>query len=165
MLAPAPCDRIGLDRAVRDLVRLEQDREADNASLSVANDAKTLWCLVPPREQLLRSRSGLVTARDRLDHRSVCGSSRLDREQVLCSREERLADHRVLDQIEHVGGVAPELGRRHRRQLAPELPPRGPSVAAMRGRVGAAQGPGDRLADRVVDDEPVVSKLHEGESA
>jgi hypothetical protein len=51
------------------------------------------------------------------------------------------------------------------RQLAPELPPRGCPVAPVGDLVGSAQGTGDRLANRVVDDEPVLPELDEGESS
>src|SRR5207248_8725911 len=83
VFAPAQCDRIGFDRAVGSLVRLEQDREAHNAPVSVADDAETLWRLLPPRDQLCGGRIRFVSTCDRGDRRTVCGSRRLDREDML----------------------------------------------------------------------------------
>ena len=82
---------------------------------------------------------------------------------MLGCREERLANGRVLDQVEHVGGVPPEVGGRHCRQLAAELPPCGCPIAPMGDRIDPAQSAGDRLANRVVDDEPIAPQLDEGE--
>ena len=79
--------------------------------------------------------------------------------------EERLADGAVLDQVEHVGGVTPEVGGGHCRQLAAELLPCGCPIAPVGDRIEPAQGAGDRLANRVVDQEPVVPELDEGESS
>jgi hypothetical protein len=165
VLAPAPRHRVGLDRAVRDAVGLEQHREADDHSLRVANDTEGLGCRLPPREQMPGSRRRLVTTHDRRDRRGVCGRRPLDRVHELARREERLTNGRLIDQVEHVGGVAPELGRRHRRQLVAEVAPGGGAMATVRDGIGAAQGASDRLADRVVDDQPVVSELHEREGA
>ncbi len=110
---------------------------------------------------MLGSSSRFVTAHDGLDRLGVLRSRCLEPERVLGRREDRLADEGVLDQVEHVRRVAPELGGSDRRQLGLELEPRGAAVAAIRGRVGAAEGAGDGLADRVVDEQPVVPELDE----
>ena len=162
MLTPALRYRIGLDRAVGNLVRFEQDREADDALLLVAHDAEHLRCVLPPRKHLCSGRSRLMTVHDRLNCEGVAGTRRLDREEMLGRREEGLAYNGMLDQVEHVGGVAPQLGRRRRGDVAAELPPRRRAVTAMRGRVGRAQGARDRLPDRVMDDESFLPELHEG---
>src|ERR687887_1462140 len=121
--------------------------------------------MLPPQEQLCGGRVRFVSTCDRCDRRPVCGSRRLDREDVLGCWEERLADGRVLDQVEDVGGVPPEVGGGHCWQLAAELLPCGCPIAPMGDRIGPAEGAVDRLANRVVDHEPVVPDLDEGESS
>ena len=85
----------------------------------------------------------------------------LDGERLRAAREERLADDRVVDQVEHVGRVAPELGGSRLARLGTERAPGRAPVGAVPVRVRAAQEAGDRVAHGLVDDEPVAPSIDE----
>jgi hypothetical protein len=85
----------------------------------------------------------------------------LDRVPVAGGGEERLLHGRVLDEVEQVGGVAPQVRRRGRAQLAPQLPPGRDPVGAVGRRIVDPQQRRDDFAHGVVHDETVRSELHE----
>src|SRR4051794_24025270 len=74
VLTPATRHRIGLNRAVRNVVRFEQDREPRDVPISIASHAERLRCPLPPRKHLRSSRSRLVTVHDRAHCKSVLGT-------------------------------------------------------------------------------------------
>ena len=91
----------------------------------------------------------------------VLGPSRLDGERLHRAREERLPDDRVLDDEEHVRGVAPQLRLARAPDFLAELAPGRAAVRAMAVGVGAVERRVDRGAHGVVDDEPVGARLDE----
>ena len=107
----------------------------------------------------LRGRGDLV------DRRPVGLARRIDEVQVLGRREERLADGRVLEDVEQVRGVAPHLVGRRPRHLVAELPPGGDPVPPGPVGIRRPEVGGDDLADGVVDHEPVGAQLDERQAA
>ena len=112
-----------------------------------------------PHERDLRR--GLVARGDREDRLAVAGAGALDRVVLDRGREERLAHERLLDEREHVGDRRPAGGAAAAGQLAADLPPRGRAVGPVAHRVGGAQQREHRLADGVVDHEPLAPELGE----
>ena len=90
---------------------------------------------------------------------------RLDRVRLSAAGKERLAHRRVLDQVERIGGVAPQLGRPGTVGLCAQRPPRGTAVRAVTAGVGRAQGGRACVAHRVVEHQPLAAGLDEGQRA
>ena len=89
---------------------------------------------------MMRCRLGaFVASGDRPHGGAVRGRGRLDRERLHAAREERLAHDRVLDEVEHVRRVAPQLSGGRIAHLSAQLAPRRAPVAAVAHRVGPAQ--------------------------
>src|SRR3989442_9379027 len=77
--------------------------------------------------------------------------------------EECLAHDRVLDEIEHVGGVSPELGSSGLTQLVAEAPPGRLTVRAVAQGILGSEPRRDGLLHRLVHRQPVGELAHEGE--
>ena len=107
----------------------------------------------------------LVRAGDGGDRGFVGRPGRLDRVPVAGGGEERLPHGRVLDEVEQVGGVAPQVRRRGGAQLAPQLPPGRDPVGAVGRRVVDPQQRRDDFAHGVVQDQAVRAELHERQRA
>ena len=75
------------------------------------------------------------------------------------------AHGRVLDEVEQVGGVAPQVRRRGGAQLAPQLPPGRDPVGAVSRRIVDPQQRRDDFAHGVVQDQAVRAELHERQRA
>ena len=86
---------------------------------------------------------------------------RLDRNPGGVTWKEGLAYHRVADQVDQVGGAAPQLTRGCRARLLPQMAPCLLARAAMALRVRRFQFGSERLADRVVHGKPIASCGHE----
>jgi hypothetical protein len=79
--------------------------------------------------------------------------------------EERIADNRVLDEVEHVGGVAPEIGPPSRPQLRAQAGPGGAAVGTVTGRVGCLEQRARGHAHCVVNDQALGAELDKRERA
>jgi hypothetical protein len=104
----------------------------------------------------------------RAHHRYRCsigGLGRFDREFVGAAWEERIADDRVLDEVEHVGGVAPQVGPPGGAQLHAQANPRGAAVGAVTGRVGCLQQRARGHAHCVVNHQPRGAKVDKRQRA
>lgn len=84
---------------------------------------------------------------------------------VLGRGKERLADHRFLEDVEQVGGVAPHLVRRGPSHLVAELPPRRDPIPSRAIGIRRTKERRHDLADRFMQDEAVIADLHEREAA
>jgi hypothetical protein len=102
-----------------------------------------------------------VTPRDGGDRGRIVGPCRLDGERLAVAREKGLARHRVVDEVQHVRGVSPQLGRSRFARLGAQLAPRRPAIAAVAGRVRSAQEARDGIPHRLVHDEAVAARVDE----
>jgi hypothetical protein len=102
-----------------------------------------------------------VAPHDRPDRVLVGGACRLDRQRLGPAGEERLAHDRVVDQVQHVCGVAPQLCGRGLGDLIAELPPGGASVPTVPYWVGAVEEAVDRLTDRLVHHQALAARVDE----
>ena len=105
--------------------------------------------------------AGSQRADDLGDRGAVGRTCRLRRVEMLGAREEGLAHDRVLDDVQQVGGVPPDLLGRRPRHLVAELPPGGGAVPTRPVRIRGPEMRRDRLADRVVEEQAVVAELDE----
>ena len=96
---------------------------------------------------------------------SSAGRAGLDRVPVAGGGEERLPHGRVLDEVEQVGGVAPQVPGRGSPQLAPQLPPGRDPVGAVGRRIVDPQQRRDDFTHGVVQDQAVRPELHERQRA
>ena len=103
----------------------------------------------------------LVPADDRLDARPVVRPRRLVDVRRRRGREVDLAQGRVLEQVQHVGGVAPQLGGVGVAHLAAQLVPGGGLQPPVGRRVAGAQQGGDRLAHGLLDHQALAPELGE----
>ncbi len=104
-----------------------------------------------------------VRAPDRGDRRTVVRPRGLHGIQVVRRREEGLPDDRVLQDVQQIGGIAPHLVVRGTGDLVAKLPPSRRAIPPGSIRIGRSEQGGDRLANRVVQHEPVVANLDERE--
>ena len=98
---------------------------------------------------------------DREQRRAVGRACRLDDERLGAAGEERLPDDRVVDQVEHVGGVAPQLARWRVLHLGAQLAPGRPAVFTVPHGIRPADEALDRLAHGIVENEAVPPRVHE----
>ena len=154
-------DGIAADDRSFELVPLEDREEAGHGAVAVADDGEGLRLLGPPALEERGRLGALVLAGDRGDCVGVGLGRGLDGERLRAAREERLADDGVVDQVEHVGGVAPELGGSRLARLGTERAPGRAAVGAVPVRARAAQEAGDRVAHGLVDDEAVAASVDE----
>ena len=116
---------------------------------------------VDPGRKQLRFERRFLCPRER-EHLGLVGPFGRRHADLLRARGENcLADVRILDQIQHVGGVAPELVTGDCSHLPAQLPPRERAVAAMALGVGRAQAAGEGLLKRLVQDQSVAGVRHE----
>jgi len=93
----------------------------------------------------------------------VIGGSGLDRIQMNIRGEKHVVDPRMVDQIQHIGGVTPDRGPRSDREFRTQLMPRQAAVLMVALRVSRPQAGGDGLLDQVVDHQAVASAVYKGE--
>ena len=117
----------------------QQREEARHDAVPVANDGERAGLRIPPRRDQVSGLRRLVAACDRCDRRGVLGSGRLDRKRLGAAREERLPDGGVLDEVQHVGRVPPQLRGRRLADLLPQLAPRCSAVVPVADRIRAAE--------------------------
>ena len=98
---------------------------------------------------------------DRFDPRAVLAASGLDDQTVRFAREERVAHDRILDQVQEIGGIAPQLREAGRPDLRAKLPPRRAATRPVDGRIAGAQRGRDGGAYRLVDEQTVSVVLDE----
>ena len=113
----------------------------------------------------LRRPLAVVPPGDLLDRRDVLRSRRLDGEGLGPGREERFADDRVLDLVQHVRGIAPEARRHWHRGPLPATAATLPDGSAGTALVGRPDEPGDRRLHRVVQAQSVLASLDERKGA
>ena len=103
---------------------------------------------------------------DDLAHRRAVGlGRRLNRDRVGAPGEKCLAQVRVLEQVEDVGGRAPQLRARRRAHLPGDGVGGGAAVVGAQARIGCRERAVERGADRVVDDEPMRRRADERQRA
>src|SRR5829696_5043788 len=90
---------------------LEEREESRDGAVPVAHYGERLRSVQPPALQQRSGIATLVTPRDGGDRQGIVAPCRLDGERLAVAREEGLARHRVVDEVQHVRGVSPELGR------------------------------------------------------
>jgi len=155
--------RVDVECTLVEAREVEQQREPDHGAAPVADHPEAARrAPPPPLEDGDRARR-VVAHGDVEDRVAVLDGRGLDGVPVLARREERLPDGRVLQQVEEVGGVAPELGAVGVRHLGAQPPPGGAPVGPMRRGIGLAQPGRDRLLDALVEHQAVPHRLDEGE--
>jgi hypothetical protein len=142
---------------------LEEREESGHGAVAVADDGEGLRSLGPPALELRGRLRALVPARDRADGVGVALARGLDGQRLRAAREEGLTHDRVVDQVEHVGGVAPELGGRRIPRFGAELAPGGPLVRAVAAGIRAVEEAGDCVSHGLVHDETVAAGVDERE--
>ena len=163
MEVACPCleDRIaGHERRVQ-RPAVDQREEPGHAAVALTDGEEHLRRLRLPAFEQRGGRRPVVAAGDRPDHRRIARLRGLDHQRLRARREERLAHDRVVDQVEHVGGVAPELRRPGFADLGPQLAPGGAAVGPVAGGIGRPQESGHRVTDGLVHDQAVAATVHE----
>ena len=141
-----------------------QEREATgHDAVAVTSDGEGLGSLGPPALEDLGRLGSLVAPRDRAHGGPVLRTGRLDRERLGAAREERLAHDWVIDQVEHVRGVAPELSWPGLSHLGAELAPGSAAQLPVADRIGATHKAGNGFANGFVHDEAVRTRVDERE--
>ena len=162
---PRLAHRVVRQQPPRDIGELGEDGERHHAPARVASDAERVRDLRPPRAHQRDLGGGLVAGDDRLDGGASLRAARA-RPRSAGPTTERTPRARAAPRR---GGSCPRstpsARRRAARQLAPDLAPGGGAVGAPAHRVAGAQERGDRLADGVVDDEPLAPELDERQRA
>jgi hypothetical protein len=142
---------------------LKDREESRHAAVSVAHHGERLRSGQPPALQQRRGIATFVMPRDGGDRRGVVAPCRLDGERLAAAREEGLARHRVVYEVQHVRGVSPQLGRSRFARLGSQLAPRRPAIAAVAGRVRAPQEARHGIPHRLMHDEAVSARVDERE--
>lgn len=161
VLRPGPRQRVGVQAAAPDGSRIEHRVEAGQSSVAVADDREGLGVGRPPLGDQGGGSRRLLKIADLVNGRFVAGARRLDHIGLGGTGEERLAHRRVLDQIQGIGGVSPQLGRRGRGHLRAQLQPGRLAVGPVATGIGGAQRRGADLTNCVVQDQPFAARLHE----
>ena len=165
MAAPWPADRVAGEEALWGLAELAQDREGDDLAARAPGDAERARHRVPPLADERALVGRLVAADDLEDRVAVVGTGGLDRVVLDDRGEERLADERLVDEVDHVRERRPAGRAGGALELVADLPPGRASVRAPAHGVGRAEQRGDALADRVVDDQALAAELDERQRA
>ena len=165
MLHPCGGDGIAAQQRTTDVLRLAQARESLHHPRGVAHDPERVRRRAPPGIDEGGRLGTLLGRADRRYRCAISGAGGFDRELVGAAREERIADDRVLDEVEHVGGVAPEIGPPGGAQLRAQAGPRGAAVGAVTGRVGCLEQRARGHAHRVVNHQALGAKLDKRERA
>ena len=162
MRAPLRADRVDVEHPRADLVGLAGTTEAGDASVRIPRDRERLGHGLPPGAQHLDAAADVRgVGRQRGDRVPVARLGGRDVVVHADRREEVLPHRAVLDEVEHVGRVAPQLGAGRRAHLAAQTAPRGGAVGAVRAGIERLEPHRRGLADRVVHDEPVAAELDE----
>ena len=117
--------------------------------------------MLPPEFERVQRLGGLVACGDGHDRFPVGRCGRLDRKPRRFAREERLADHGVLDEIDDVGREPPQVGARCLQQLLAQDSPRSALAFPEAFRVRRLQPGGDYLAHDIEERQPVTTPLDE----
>jgi hypothetical protein len=160
---PRFAQRVAREQALGHVGELAQDRERHHPAARVARDAEGGGHLVPPGAHECQLLGRLVAGHDRLERGAVVRAGGLHRVVLDRRGEERLADERLLDEVDHVRERGPARRAARARELAADLAPRRRAVAPVPHRVGRAQQGGHHLADGVMDDEALAPELDEGQ--
>ena len=104
-----------------------------------------------------------MRSRDRVNGGGVLGPRRLDGQRLCVSGEERLTDDRIVDQIEDVSGISPQLGRCRVTNLITQLTPGRPPVIPVPDGICGAEEAGNRVPYRLVNNDSVSARLNEWE--
>ena len=102
---------------------------------------------------------------DRSDRLAIGWRRAFDRERLGAAGEERLAQHRILDQVQHVSRVAPQLRRRSMTDLGTQLPPGRPTKVSVAHWIRCLQRTVDGALHCLMHDETVGARLDEGQGS
>ncbi len=145
------------------LVGPQQEVEPDDVAAGIEDGAVPVRADPPPVAEQIHRLGALVAAGDRQHVVPVLLAGGLDGQVLGAAGEEGLPARGVLDQVQHVGRVAPQLRAARAADLRAQPLPGGAAVPAVPLRVVGTGRGGDRLPDGVVDHQPVGAAVDEGE--
>src|SRR5689334_15521112 len=102
MLHPCRGDGVAAQQGAADVLRLAQARESLHHALGVAHDSEGVRCRAPPRVKEGCGLRTLLGSAHRLYGCVVRGAGGFDCELVGAAGKERIADDRVLDEVEEI---------------------------------------------------------------
>lgn len=156
---------IGEKGAAGCILRVEHQVETRHTSFAVEHHREGLGCQGPPLPKQRRRGCRLEVLSDVQHLGAVCRGGGFEGEELRTRREERLAAYGVLDEVQGVGCVAPQVGLPSLRGLVPQLSPSGTAVVSVALRIGRLQGGRDRLLHGLVHDQSVAAGLDERQCA
>jgi hypothetical protein len=147
----------------RNVLRLEDGVKADDFPALVSDNEEGLGVNVQPLQRRQARLLGVVFLEDRDDGVEVARTKVLHGEARSAGRKECLPDHRIVEQVQDVGGVAPQLVDAGIARLDMQLAPGSPLEVAVRVRVHRPELARNRLAHGVVNNQTVASTRGEGQ--
>ena len=165
MAVPTAGNRIRVDVGSRGSRRLEHLVEPGDPTGLVAHDLEALRLRFPVTLKHPGCGGPFVELRDLANRGGVHRACRLDDVEGRPVGKEGAAQDRILDDVEKVGRVPPEVRRARLAQLGGELPARSAAIVLVAARIRGAQGQRDRLTNEVVNVKAVALDLDERQFA
>ncbi len=138
--------------------------KARHRAAAVAHHVERRRKVLPPERYRIDGLAGLVPGNHCHDFFAVGGNGGLDRKTGGFAGEKCLANHGILDQVDHVCRKSPQVGARCVQQLLAQHLPCGALIVAVALRIGCLQTVGDDPAHNVQQCQAVTTRLDEFEA-